>query len=156
MPDRGQRIDFGGDPVTRPALRIATLAAATLAIAAIGSSCGKKKTAVTEPVVDTISFAGTWTGCTTEPGIPCSAVSMTLADSSLTDSTASVTGTGNWGADVVIRGEADSTHVTLTGTTEAVLHAWTFEGTISGSKLTGTLAIPGLDSTYATTFTRSP
>lgn len=142
--------------MTRPALRILACVAATTALTAIGSSCGKKKVAVTEPVVDTISFAGTWTGCTTEPGIPCSAVSMTLTDSSLTDSVASVTGTGNWGADVVITGHADTTHVTLTGTTEAVLRAWTFEGTISGNTLTGTLAIPGLDSTYATTFTRSP
>lgn len=140
----------------RRALRIVACASAAITLTAIATSCGKKKVAVTEPVVDSISLAGKWTGCTTEPGISCSAVSMTLADSSLTDSTAAVMGTGNWGADVVITGQADTTHVTLTGTTEAVLRAWTFVGTISGDTLTGTMAIPGVDSTYATTFTKSP
>ena len=128
-----------------------------MAAAALLVACGKKSAAVTAPVaVDRISFAGAWTGCTTEPQVPCAPVSMTLADSSLTDSTAAVTGSGNWGAQVVITGRALNSRVTLTGSTVAVLRSWTFVGTLSGNTLTGNLAIPGVDSTYTTTFTRAP
>lgn len=134
------------------------IVAALAAAAALGAmaGCGKKK-AVTEPlVIDSTTFAGAWTGCTTEPGIQCSAVSMTLSDSSLTDSTALVTGTGNWGDEVVITGHADTTRVTLTGTTTGVLRSWTFVGMISGDTLRGNMTIPGVDSAYTTVFTRTP
>ena len=142
--------------MSRPALRVVSCFAATAALVA-AVACGKKAAAVTTPLaIDSISVAGAWSGCITEPGVVCAPVSMTLTDSSLTDSTAALTGSGNWGDAVNITGHAVNARVTLTGTTIAVLQAWTFVGVVSGNTLTGNLAIPGVDSAFATTFTRSP
>ena len=142
--------------MSRPAWRVVSSFAASVALVA-AVACGKKAAAVTTPLpVDSISVAGAWSGCITEPQVQCAPVSMTLTDSSLTDSTAALTGSGNWGDNVVITGHAVNARVTLTGTTTAVLRSWTFVGTISGNSLSGNLAIPGVDSTYSTTFTRSP
>lgn len=137
-------------------MRVLWWIGATAALAA-GAACGKKGTAATAPLpVDSINVAGAWAGCITEPHVTCAPVSMTLTDSSLTDSTAALAGTGNWGDAVAISGHSTDTRVTLTGTTEAVLQAWTFVGVVSGNSLTGNITIPGVDSTYSTTFTRSP
>jgi hypothetical protein len=120
-------------------------------------ACGKKSTTATAPSdIDSTSVAGAWTGCITEPHVTCSPVSMTLTDSSLTDSTAALAGTGNWGDNVVIKGTLLDTRVTLSATTIAVLQGWSFVGVLTGNTLSGTLAIPGVDSTFSTTFTRSP
>ncbi len=120
-------------------------------------ACGKKTTVATAPVVlDSTTVAGAWTGCITEPHVSCVSVSMTLVDSSLTDSTAALAGTGNWGDNVVLAGHLVDSRVTLDGTTPAVLQGWSFVGVLSGNTLSGNLTIPGVDSTYSTTFTRSP
>ena len=125
------------------------------AITAVG--CGKKTTVATAPIVlDSTTVAGAWTGCITEPHVSCVTVSMTLVDSSLTDSTAALAGTGNWGDNVVLAGHLVDSRVTLDGTTPAVLQGWSFVGVLSGNTLSGNLSIPGVDSTYSTTFTRSP
>lgn len=119
--------------------------------------CGKKSTTATAPsTIDSTTVAGAWAGCITEPHVTCSPVSMTLTDSSLTDSTAALAGTGNWGADVVIKGTLLDTHVTLSATTNAVLQGWSFVGLLNGNTLSGNLTMPGVDSTFTTTFTRSP
>ena len=81
---------------------------------------------------------------------------MTLADSSLTDSSATVTGTGNWGATVTIRGKIVNSNVTLEATTVGVLQGWGFTAVVSGNSLTGNMTIPGNPSTFQATFTRTP
>jgi hypothetical protein len=130
-------------------------AAVVAAITVVG--CGKTTTVATAPVVlDSTTVAGAWTGCITEPHVNCVSVSMTLVDSSVTDSTAALAGTGNWGDNVVLAGHLIDSHVTLDGTTSAVLQGWSFVGVLSGNTLSGNLSIPGVDSAYATTFTRSP
>lgn len=137
-------------------MRVLGCFGAAAALAA-GAACGAKSTAATAPLpVDSVSVAGAWSGCIAEPHVACAPVSMTLTDSSLTDSTAALTGSGNWGDEVAITGHAIDTRVTLTGTTLAVVRGWSFVGTVSGDSLTGNLTIPGVDSTYATTFTRAP
>jgi hypothetical protein len=119
--------------------------------------CGKKYVAATAPVLtDSVTVGGAWTGCITEPHVVCAPVSMTLVDSSLTDSTAALAGTGNWGDNVVLAGHLVDTRVALDGVSPAVLQGWSFVGVLSGNTLTGSLSIPGVDSTYSTTFTRSP
>lgn len=129
------------------------------AAAALGAvaACGAKAKVATAPLpMDSVSVAGAWSGCISEPHVACAPVSMTLTDSSLTDSTAALAGSGNWGDEVAITGQSADTRVTLTGTTVAVLQEWTFVGYVSGDSLTGNITIPGVDSTYATTFTRAP
>jgi hypothetical protein len=129
--------------------------AVVAAIAVVG--CGKKSTVATAPVViDSTSVAGAWAGCITEPHVSCVSVSMTLTDSSLTDTTAALAGTGNWGDNVVLAGHLVDLRVTLDGKTSAVLQGWSFDGVLSGNTLSGNLTIPGVDSSYSTTFTRSP
>jgi hypothetical protein len=119
--------------------------------------CGKKYAVATAPVLlDSTTVAGAWSGCITEPHVACAPVSMTLIDSSLTDSTAALAGTGNWGDNVVLAGRLVDARVTLDGASPAVLQGWSFVGVLSGNTLTGNLSIPGVDSTYSTTFTRSP
>ncbi len=81
---------------------------------------------------------------------------MTLADSSLTDSSATVTGTGNWGATVTIRGKIVNSNVSLDATTVGVLQGWSFSGVLSGNSLAGNLTIPGNASSFPATFTRLP
>ncbi len=130
-------------------------AAAVAVIAVVG--CGKKSAVATAPIVlDSTTVAGAWTGCITESHVSCVSVSMTLTDSSLTDSTAALAGTGNWGDNVVLAGHLVDSRVTLDGTTSAVLQGWSFVGVLSGNTLSGNMTTPGVDSTYATTFTRSP
>jgi hypothetical protein len=120
------------------------------------AACGKKSASATAPlIVDSVSVAGTWAGCIVEPHVTCSPVTMTLSDSSLTDSTAAVTGTGNWGDNVVIKGNLLDARITLSATTVAVLQGWSFVGVVAGNTLTGNLTMPGVDSTFTTTFTRS-
>jgi hypothetical protein len=117
----------------------------------------KKSSATTAPVIsDTFSVAGPWGGCITEPHATCVPVTMTLSDSSLTDSTANITGTGNWGETVVIKGKFVDSTLTLNATTVGVLQGWSYSGVLSGSSITGNISIPGVDSTYQAVFTRSP
>jgi hypothetical protein len=138
------------------AMRILLCVGAAAALSAV-VSCGKKSSVATAPLsVDSVNVAGAWTGCIAEPHVSCAPVSMTLTDSSLTDSTATLGGSGNWGDAVTIAGHSTDARVTLSGATVAVLQAWTFVGVVSGDTLTGTLAIPGVDSAYTTTFTRTP
>jgi hypothetical protein len=121
------------------------------------AGCGKKYAVATAPVLlDSTTVAGVWSGCITEPHVACAPVSMTLVDSSLTDSTAALAGSGNWGDNVVLAGHLVDTRVTLDGASPAVLQGWSFVGMLSGNTLTGSLSIPGVDSTYSTTFTRTP
>jgi hypothetical protein len=130
-----------------------------VAVVAAGSmlACGKKSTTATSPsTTDSTTVAGLWTGCITEPHVTCSPVSMTLTDSSFTDSTAVLAGTGNWGDNVVIKGNLLDSRVTLSATTIAVLQGWSFVGVLAGNTLTGNMTIPNVDSTFSTTFTRSP
>ena len=130
-----------------------------LALAVVSSMLAgcKKSAATTAPATTAAtSVAGSWTGCMTEPGVSCSPVSMTLADSSLTDSSATVTGTGNWGATVTIRGKIVNSNVTLEATTVGVLQGWGFTAVVSGNSLTGNMTIPGNPSTFQATFTRTP
>jgi len=117
----------------------------------------KKGTAVTAPpIVDPLTVAGTWSGCIVQPGGACSPVSMTLSDSSVTDSSATVTGTGNWGANVVIHGSIVNSGVTLDATTPGLIQGWSYAAVLSGNSLAGTMAMPGTASTFQATFTRSP
>ena len=129
-------------------------AVALTASALILAGCATS-TSTTEPAVaDTFSVAGAWTGCLTEPGVQCSAVSMTLADSSLTDSTASVSGTGNWGVNVAITGMLNNALLTMNATSPGVLQAWNFSGTLSGNTLAGTMTLPNNGPAYQVVFTR--
>jgi hypothetical protein len=128
------------------------LAAAALTLA----GCSKSKDTTAALITDSFSVTGTWTGCLTEPGVQCSPLSMTLADSSLTDSTATVVGTGNWGASVAIKGKLNDALVTLNATSPGVLQGWSFSGVVSGSTVSGTMTVPDNSSSFQATFTRSP
>src|ERR1035437_10285461 len=130
-----------------------------LALAIVSSMLAgcKNSAATTAPAtIAATSDAGSWTGCMREPGVSCSSDSMTLADSSLTGSSATVTGTGNWGAAVTIRGKIVNSNVSLAATTVGVLQGWSFSGVLSGNSLAGNLTMPGIDSSFSATFTRSP
>ena len=131
---------------------------ALVLIAAISLvACGGKSTATTAPqFVDTFSVAGSWTGCITESNGACAPVSMTLADSSVSDTSAVVTGSGNWLHNVAIHGKLFDARVTLNASATDVLQGWTFTGTLAGNSLSGNMTIPGNDSTFAAVFTRSP
>jgi hypothetical protein len=150
MNQRGStyRTNFRGS-MKRPVLIL-------VAIACVAAGC-KKSTAVTAPtVVETLDASGVWTGCITEPHVTCEPVSMTLTDSVLTDTTAAVTGTGNWGDNVVIVGKLANPIVTLNAKATAVLQGWSFAGSLNGNTLTGNMTLPGVDSSYTTSFTRTP
>src|SRR5262249_11144900 len=129
----------------------------TAAGIAIISGCGAKSTPVTAPViVENFSIAGTWSGCIVEPHQSCVPVSMTLTDSALTDSTGKVAGSGNWGSTVAIKGKLVNAAATLDGNESGIVEGWAFSGTLSGSTLNGSMNVPGVDSAYAATFTRTP
>ncbi len=133
----------------RPAV---SLVVATL----IFSACSKSTAATAPAITDSFSVAGAWTGCLTEPGVQCSPLTMTLADSSLSDSTATVTGTGNWGSTVSIKGKLFDSIVTLNATAPGVLHGWSFSGVVSGNTVTGTMTVPDNSSAFQAVLTRSP
>ena len=120
------------------------------------AGCNKASTTTAPIIADNLSVAGTWTGCLKEPLVPCSAVTMTLTDSSLTDSSAAVLGTGNWGASVAIHGKLVDTNVNLDASAVGVLQGWSFAGNLSGNSITGNMSVPGNDSTFQATFTKSP
>jgi hypothetical protein len=126
------------------------------AAVAMLTGCKKGSLATAPGVADSFTVAGSWSGCITEPHVSCSPVSMTLSDSSLTDTTATVTGTGNWGANVAIHGKINDSKVSLDAATEGVLQGWSFSGILSGASIAGNMTIPGLDSTYQAVFTRTP
>jgi hypothetical protein len=131
--------------------------AVALAIAVCVLAGCSKSTAVTAPVItDSFSVAGAWTGCLTEPGATCVAVTMTLADSSLSDSSATVTGTGNWGETVTIKGRLLNTSLSLNATATGVLQGWSYTGVLAGNSITGTMTIPGNSSAFPAMFTRTP
>ena len=81
---------------------------------------------------------------------------MTLTDTSLTDSSETVVGAGNWGQSVAIHGKVVDSTVTLTASEEGILQNWNFDGLVSGNSMTGTMTVPGNATAYAATFTRSP
>lgn len=120
------------------------------------AGCKSSSTTTALVVKDSLSVAGSWSGCMTEPLVPCSPVTMTLTDSSLTDSSETVAGAGVWGENVAIHGKAVHAVVTLTGSNEGVLQDWSFDGTLSGNSMTGTMILPGSDTTFAATFARAP
>jgi hypothetical protein len=120
------------------------------------ASCSKSSSTTAPAITDTFSVAGTWTGCLTEPGVQCSPLTMTLADSSLSDSTANVAGTGNWGAGVAIKGKLFDALVTLNATSPGVIQGWSFSGVLSGNTVTGTMTVPDNTSSFQAVFTRSP
>ena len=123
---------------------------------AILAGCKGSSTTTALTVKDSLSVAGSWTGCMTEPLVSCSPVSMTLTDSSVTDSSETVSGAGDWGESVAIRGKAVKAVVTLTASKEGVLQDWAFVGLLAGNSITGTMTVPGNDSTFQATFARSP
>ena len=128
-----------------------------LLIIAAAAACGAKSNVTTAPViVDSFSIAGTWTGCLVQPQVPCTPISMTMADTSLTDSTANVAGSGNWGQAVAIHGSLFLAHVSLDANATGVAQGWSFVGAVAGTSLTGAMSIPGKDSTFQANFTRSP
>jgi hypothetical protein len=133
-----------------------------LVVAACLVSAACKKTAsnviTTDPLTtdDSILVSGTWNGCLIEPREPCLPITMTLADTSVTDSTETVGGTGNWGANVTIKGKLGDTKLTLNAATEGVLQGWSFSGFISGNAISGNMTVPGNDTLYQANFTRSP
>lgn len=128
-----------------------------LAVVVVSSMlAGCSKSATTAATTAALTVAGVWSGCIREQGASCSPASMTLTDSSLTDSSATVTGTGNWGAAVTIRGKIVNSNVSLAATTVGVLQGWSFSGVLSGNSLAGNLTMPGIDSSFSATFTRSP
>jgi hypothetical protein len=138
-------------PATR---RVAFVVAS---IAAASAACKKGTAAVTAPLVtDTLSVAGSWTGCIVQPNGSCSPVNMTLADSSLSDTSAAVTGTGNWGANVTIKGRLVDSQLTVDATTVGVIEGWSYSAALSGHSLSGVLTIPGNASSFTATFTRTP
>ena len=122
------------------------------------SACKKTaSTVTTDPLTtDNVLVSGTWSGCLVEPREPCLPISMTLADTSLTDSTETVGGTGNWGANVTIKGKLGDLNLSLNAATEGVLQGWSFTGVITGNSIAGNMTVPGNDTTYQATFTRSP
>jgi hypothetical protein len=127
------------------------------ALIAVAAACGAKTAETTAPViVDTFTVAGTWTGCLIEPQVPCTPISMTVADTSLTDSTANVSGSGNWGQAVAIHGKLFEANVSLDATATGVAQGWSFTGVVAGASLTGNMTVPGKDSTFQASFTRSP
>jgi hypothetical protein len=131
--------------------------AAALTVAALVlAGCSKSTTTTAPAITDSFSVAGAWTGCLTEPGVQCSPLTMTLADSSLSDSTANITGTGNWGSSVAIKGKLFNSIVTLNATSPGVLQGWSFSGALSGSTVTGTMTVPDNASTFQAVFTKSP
>jgi hypothetical protein len=131
---------------------------AFVAAVALVTGCKKAATAVTtDPLTtDTVVVSGSWSGCLVEPREPCLPISMVLADTSLTDSTETIGGTGNWGANVTIRGKLGDLNLSLNAATEGVLQGWSFTGTIAGNAISGTMTVPGNDTTYQASFTRSP
>jgi hypothetical protein len=120
------------------------------------AGCKKSSTTTALSTTDSLSVAGLWSGCLTEPLVPCSPISMTLTDSSLTDSSETVAGAGNWGESVAIQGKAVNAVVTLNASTEGLLQHWSFDGTVSGNSMIGTMIVPGSDTTYQATFARAP
>ena len=117
----------------------------------------KKSSTVTAPLTtDSITLAGSWSGCVTEPGVACSPVTMTLTDSSLTDSSAAVTGVGNWGANVSIHGKIVNSEASLDATTVGVLQGWSLSAVLSGNTLAGSMTMPGNAAIFPATFTRTP
>jgi hypothetical protein len=120
------------------------------------AGCKKTTTITALSTTDSLSVAGLWSGCLTEPLVPCSPISMTLTDSSLTDSSETVAGSGNWNGSVAIHGKAVNAAVTLTASEEGVLRDWSFDGILSGNSITGTMIVPGSDTTYSATFARAP
>jgi hypothetical protein len=131
---------------------VASFAAAALMLA----GCSKSTSTTAPAITDSFSVTGAWTGCLTEPGVQCSPITMTLADSSLSDSTANVSGSGNWGATVAIKGKLFDSIVTLNATSPGVLQGWSFSGVVSGSTVTGTMTVPDNTSTFQAVFTKSP
>jgi hypothetical protein len=128
-----------------------------LLLIAGAAACGAKAKAVTAPViVDSFSIAGTWTGCLVEPQVPCTPISMTVVDTSLTDSTAKVSGSGDWGYAVAIHGKLFEADVSLDANATGIAQGWSFTGVVAGASLTGTMTVPGKDSTFQANFTRSP
>jgi hypothetical protein len=128
-----------------------------LALIAAAAACGAKSTATTAPVVvDTFSIAGTWTGCLVEPQVPCTPISMTMTDTSLTDSTANVVGSGNWGEAVAIHGKLFEANVSLDAIATDVAQGWSFTGQVAGASITGKMTVPGKDSSFQANFTKSP
>jgi hypothetical protein len=136
-------------------MRVA-LALAVVVVSSMLAGCSKSATTTAPVITAAFTVAGPWSGCIREPGASCSPASMTLADSSLTDSSATVTGTGNWGATVTIRGKIVNSNVSLDATTVGVLQGWSFSGVLSGNSLAGNLTIPGNASSFPATFTRLP
>ena len=124
---------------------------------AVSMLAGCNKSTVTAPTTTySITLAGAWSGCITEPGVTCSPVTMTLTDSSLTDSSAAVAGTGNWGAAVTIHGKIVNSEASLDATTVGVLQGWSLSAVLSGNTLAGSMTMPGNASSYPATFTRAP
>lgn len=125
-----------------------------LAVAVSVVSGCKGSTTVTAPVTPAVTAAGTWTGCLATPA-SCS-LSMTLADSALTDSTGTIKGTGSWISSVTILGTRKGTAISLHASQTGQTLGWEFSGVLSGSSLTGSMSGPSINSTTQTTFTRSP
>lgn len=122
------------------------------------SACKKTASIVTtDPLLtDSVLVSGSWSGCLVEPREPCLPISMVLSDTSLTDSTETVGGSGNWGANVTIKGKLGDFKLTLNAATEGVLQGWSFSGLIAGNSISGNMTVPGNDTTYQANFTRSP
>jgi hypothetical protein len=120
------------------------------------AGCSKSASTTAPAITDSFSVAGAWTGCLTEPGVQCSPINMTLADSSLSDSTANVSGSGNWGATVAIKGKLNDAIVTLNATSSGLLQGWSFSGVVSGNTVAGTMTVPDNTSTFQAVFTKSP
>jgi hypothetical protein len=119
--------------------------------------CKKSSDSVTAVIADsTGNIAGSWSGCIVQPQASCVTVSMTLVDSSVTDTSANVTGTGNWEENVTIKGKLVDALVTLNATATGVTEGWAFSGTASGNSIIGQMTTPGVTTAFPTTFTRSP
>jgi hypothetical protein len=128
-----------------------------LSLIAAAAACAPKSTVATAPVIlDTFSIAGSWTGCLVQPHVTCTPISMTVVDTSVTDSTARVIGSGNWGQNVAIHGTLFEAIVSLDATATGVVQGWSFTGVVAGTSLTGNMSVPGNDSTFQATFTKSP
>ena len=120
---------------------------------AAAAACGSKSTATTAPVVvDTFSIVGTWSGCLVEPQVPCTPISMTLTDTSTTDSTANVYGSGDWGQAVAIHGKLFEADASLDASATGVAQGWSFTGVVVGTSLTGNMTVPGKDSVFQANF----
>ena len=127
-------------------------------VVAVSLLAGCKKASVTTaPVIAAdVSYAGVWSGCVTEPLVTCVPVTMTLTDSAVTDTSGTVTGTGNWGESVSIKGKFVNSTVSLDASTVGLLQGWSFAGILSGGSLSGSMSIPGNGSPYQAVFTKSP